>query len=260
MNKAFLLVLLSLCLGTASLKSMEEQVEKADALTFAALPPEMLSFLIQFLGADNLTDTFKNISRLALVDTTFNELLEINPALVTRMIKAKFSQQALFDWLLELLRKGTIAVLKPVFRWRLLEPITREVLFLWMVNDGNEPAVKEFLNQDRTLINAHSNQFSALHYAVSRGLYDLAQLLVEQNANVDAQSPLGNSPLMVAAAHDHEQIVDLLLDHDADIDLTNKAGETAFHIAQSTHPFSKSRDHLFKAPYRRYILQNCTLF
>ena len=61
--------------------------------------------------------------------------------------------------------------------------------------------------------------------------YDIAKLLVEHKANVNAQNNDGSTPLHVFAERKHFEHLRLLIDHDADVALEDNKGKTALHIA-----------------------------
>jgi hypothetical protein len=58
--------------------------------------------------------------------------------------------------------------------------------------------------------------WSALHYAASGPEPKVVALLIERGADIDAGSPNGTTPLMMAAQYGSEDSVTLLLDHGAD--------------------------------------------
>lgn len=63
-------------------------------------------------------------------------------------------------------------------------------------------------------------------------MYDLCKLLIENGANVNAKShDQGYSALMFAAISNHHEIVNLLLENEADTDCTNAIGRTASQMA-----------------------------
>jgi len=59
-----------------------------------------------------------------------------------------------------------------------------------------------------------------LHFAVINNLPDMAQLLLETGADINAKTTWGLTPLCLAAMMKHDQIVDLLRARQADVDLS----------------------------------------
>lgn len=77
--------------------------------------------------------------------------------------------------------------------------------------------------------------WTPLHYAASsnqNGQVKIIQLLLENSAYIDAESPNGTTPLMMASMYGSEEAVQLLLDEGADPNLKNQQGLTAIQFAQ----------------------------
>ena len=77
--------------------------------------------------------------------------------------------------------------------------------------------------------------WTPLHYAASRTQGDqlgVAKLLLENAAYIDAASPNGSTPLMMAAMYGNTSTLKLLLDEGADPTLKNQLGLTAVDFAQ----------------------------
>ena len=71
-----------------------------------------------------------------------------------------------------------------------------------------------------------------MHYAATRGHLDIMRMLLEAHAYIDAESPNGTTPLMMAAHYGTPQAVRLLLDEGADPTLKNQLGLSAIDFAQ----------------------------
>src|SRR5689334_10975583 len=71
-----------------------------------------------------------------------------------------------------------------------------------------------------------------LHDAAWNGYREIAELLIEYHADVNARHlEAGSTPLHYAIIKDHPEIVELLLDHGADIKATYRSGATPLHLA-----------------------------
>jgi len=82
--------------------------------------------------------------------------------------------------------------------------------------------------------------WTPLHYAATKGYIDIMRLLIEHSAYLDAESPNGTTPLMMAAYYGTPQAVKLLLEEGADPLIKNKLGLSAMDFAkQSTHKDSQ---------------------
>jgi uncharacterized protein len=74
--------------------------------------------------------------------------------------------------------------------------------------------------------------WTPLHYAASGGHREIMQLLLDQHAYIDAESPNGTTPLMMAAGYSSDAAVKLLLDAGADPSLKNQLGLSALDFAK----------------------------
>lgn len=63
-----------------------------------------------------------------------------------------------------------------------------------------------------------------------QGLYDVAEMLIDNASNLEAVGDLGNRPLHLAAASDHVQIVGLLLARGAVTMYKNAYGNTPLKV------------------------------
>ncbi len=74
--------------------------------------------------------------------------------------------------------------------------------------------------------------WTPLHYAATKGHLPLMKLFIENHAYIDAESPNGSTPLMMASMYGSAEAVRLLLDEGADPLLKNQQGLTATQFAQ----------------------------
>ena len=68
--------------------------------------------------------------------------------------------------------------------------------------------------------------WAALHYSAAAGSVELTAILLEHHAYIDAESPSGMTPLMIAAREGQEKVVALLLEQGADATLK----DGGFHL------------------------------
>jgi ankyrin repeat protein len=69
--------------------------------------------------------------------------------------------------------------------------------------------------------------WTPLHYAAVGGSKEIVLRLLEESAYIDAASPNGTTPLMMAARHEKPDIVRLLVEEGADPSLRNERGWSA---------------------------------
>jgi ankyrin repeat protein len=84
----------------------------------------------------------------------------------------------------------------------------------------NKPAVLAMLEKGAQV---NRPGWTALHYAAAAGDIDIMKLLLERHAYIDAESPTGTTPLMLAAREGQEDAVQLLLEEGADASLKDRA-------------------------------------
>ena len=94
---------------------------------------------------------------------------------------------------------------------------------------GNLPLVQTLVLKNKAMID-HIG-WTPLHYACAKGHFDVAQFLIANGAIVDAMSVGNTTPLMMAVQSGNEQLVKLLLDKGADLQIRNNNGLSAIDIA-----------------------------
>ena len=98
-------------------------------------------------------------------------------------------------------------------------------------------ALKGFTELCRRLIargaDVNKPGWAPLHYAATNGHVEVMALLLDENAYIDAASPNGTTPLMMAAHYGTPAAVNLLLASGADPMLKNDQGLTALDFALS---------------------------
>ncbi|XP_022241744.1 ankyrin-3-like, partial [Limulus polyphemus] len=75
------------------------------------------------------------------------------------------------------------------------------------------------------------NGWSPLLYASNGGHFDVVNLLIQNNARVDVFDEHGKAALHLAAENGHQEIVDLLIHHKAFVNVRSKKGFTSLHLA-----------------------------
>jgi ankyrin repeat protein len=85
--------------------------------------------------------------------------------------------------------------------------------------EGNADEVVRLLDAQPDLLEANSTvtEYSLLFETSMAGHMDIAKVLLERGANVNSESPYGETPLFMAAGHGHEEMAVLLLGAGADV-------------------------------------------
>ena len=100
---------------------------------------------------------------------------------------------------------------------------------LMLAANANDLASANLLIEAGASVNRPN--WTPLHYAASKGHTAMIRLLIENDAYIDAESPNGTTPLMMAAYYASPNAVKLLLEEGADPLLRNQGGQTALDMA-----------------------------
>ena len=100
---------------------------------------------------------------------------------------------------------------------------------LMLAANANDLASANLLIEAGASVNRPN--WTPLHYASSKGHTAMMRLLIENDAYVDAESPNGTTPLMMAAYYASPNAVKLMLEEGADPLLKNQDGQTALDMA-----------------------------
>ena len=101
-----------------------------------------------------------------------------------------------------------------------------------IVRNANIEELKLFLDIDRTIVNARDVALETpLHYAAQEGKDEIAKILLQNGAYVDAINEHRETPLNQASKHGSQKVVEILLNHGADAKAKNKYLNTSLHRA-----------------------------
>lgn len=92
--------------------------------------------------------------------------------------------------------------------------------------------VRKILNDNSTACDGTDDGDSLLSLACSAGYYELAQVLLAMSAQVEDRGQKNDcTPLMEAASAGHNEIIELLIKHGADVNATSSSGNTPLMYA-----------------------------
>jgi ankyrin repeat protein len=108
--------------------------------------------------------------------------------------------------------------------------------FFKAIQDGEVAKVKEYVEKDKSLVNAvdSSNGINetALGIVAFGGNKELTELLIKNGANVNFQDAFGVAPIHGAARTNKLDVIKVLVENKADINLPTTTGkETPLHYA-----------------------------
>jgi len=105
----------------------------------------------------------------------------------------------------------------------------QENALMFAALNNDLPLVKALIDKDAEV---NKQGWTPLHYAATSSADDIIKLLLDESAYVDAASPNGTTPLMMAARAGSVSTVNVLLDGGADPTLKNQLGISAADFAR----------------------------
>ena len=101
-----------------------------------------------------------------------------------------------------------------------------------VVMKGNTKLVQELLEDKSIDINVGAPYWTPLMGASDKGNQDIAKILLDHGADVNARGGLGFTSLMAASEAGHLEMVKLLVDQGADVSIKNVNGDNALECAK----------------------------
>jgi ankyrin repeat protein len=185
-------------------------------------------YLIVFIGF--------NLSHAGSYDDYFQAIRQDDAATVRALLQRGFDVNTISPTgehgLLLALRGPSLKVAQLLLAWPKLQPESRssadESPLMLAALHGLLPECQRLI-----ALGADVNKpgWAPLHYAATRGHVAVMLLLLDEHAYIDAASPNGTTPLMMAAHYGTPSAVKLLLEAGADPMLKNDLGLTAMDFA-----------------------------
>jgi ankyrin repeat protein len=166
----------------------------------------------------------------------FVAIKQDNPAAVASLLGRGFDPNTVdpegLPGLYIALRDGSLKTARVLIDWPKTNVEVRtaqdESPLMMAALKGHLDLVKTLLARDADV---NKPGWAPLHYAATGGHLQIMELLLEQHAFIDAQSPNGTTPLMMAAHYGSPAAVKLLLDAGADATMKNQLGMSAVDFA-----------------------------
>jgi uncharacterized protein len=129
-------------------------------------------------------------------------------------------------------REGSLKAANALADWPKTKVETRtaddESPLMMAALKGHIDLVRKLIARDADV---NKTGWTALHYAATSGHLAIIELLLDNHAYIDAESPNGTTPLMMAAHYGSPAAVKLLLEAGADPALKNQLGLSAIDFA-----------------------------
>ncbi|HTL51847.1 MAG TPA: ankyrin repeat domain-containing protein [Planctomycetota bacterium] len=101
-----------------------------------------------------------------------------------------------------------------------------------LIQEGDRANVADFLEAHPESLNQRRPDLDyPLHDAITRGRWEIAQLLLDHDADVNGLNRRNETPLIQAAINNNAALVAALLEKNAKPDLQDTTGQTALHYA-----------------------------
>ncbi|XP_059160749.1 serine/threonine-protein phosphatase 6 regulatory ankyrin repeat subunit B-like [Physella acuta] len=109
-----------------------------------------------------------------------------------------------------------------------LNTLSGKTALMVAIENSNEQTALKLLSRDPDL-NVHTDEgYTALHFAAFESCTDVVRHMLQAGCNVNVQTEEGHTPLMLA---ENKEISLLLCDAGADVNLVDKNGDKALHMA-----------------------------
>lgn len=175
-------------------------------------------------------------ARAGSYEDFFIAIKQDNPQAVSALLKRGFDPNTVdpegLPGLYVSLRDGSLKAAQALIAWPATKVEIRtaqdESPLMMAALKGHLELVKQLMARDADV---NKPGWAPLHYAATGGHLAIMELLLENHAFIDAQSPNGTTPLMMAAHYGTPAAVKLLLDAGADATMKNQLGLTAFDFA-----------------------------
>lgn len=112
----------------------------------------------------------------------------------------------------------------------ILETLHKEIL--WATNEGKADLVESILMRDITTKDSRDEDgYTPLHRAAYSNNVEIARILIQYGADVNARTEMLWTPLHSAVKWSNAEVAAFLLQHGADVNALSEGQQTPLHIA-----------------------------
>jgi ankyrin repeat protein len=106
---------------------------------------------------------------------------------------------------------------------------------IFACDNGNEEAVRLLLEYNADVNAQDWGGISSLHILATHRTYppSIAKLLIENGADIEIKDQMGSTPLLLACSYRNMEMIEVLVDSGADIHATDRNGDTCLHISHN---------------------------
>jgi ankyrin repeat protein len=178
-----------------------------------------------------------NLTFAGSYEDFFKAIVQDQPAKVSALLERGFDPNTInpegFHGLFLAVKADALQVANVLIQWPKTKVEWRnskdESPLMMASLKGHTELVKLLIAKDADV---NKTGWTALHYAASGAKKNTIEILLEHSAYIDAESPNGSTPLMMAAMYGNADCVRLLLESGADPTLKNHLGLTAAEFAK----------------------------